>query len=203
MVEKIKTGTILIKEGSILPGSLRFESEPYSNGWRSVKDLDGYGLDRKIREAGWTFFYMAGEVNAMVVGFDVEKTTRRAIKRMAAKLKSDKFNFNSLEITQVAAKRFLGLRYVTVSAHQRHIQESMFLFHSEQLAEGDPANAACRPNLNMWLAREVTVSERNGDKARFGRERRGKILRRKRTEELRKALETKQPSATSTGSPGR
>lgn len=32
------------------------------------------------------------------------------------------------------------------------------------------------------------VSERNGDKARFGRERKKKILRRKRSRELRKAL---------------
>jgi len=36
------------------------------------------------------------------------------------------------------------------------------------------------------------VSERNGDKARFGRGRSRKILRRKRTRELRKALEMKQ-----------
>jgi len=35
------------------------------------------------------------------------------------------------------------------------------------------------------------MSERNGDKARFGRERRQKILRRKQTRESRKALETK------------
>jgi hypothetical protein len=34
--------------------------------------------------------------------------------------------------------------------------------------------------------------ERHGDKARFGRERRRKILRRQRTGELRKALEIKQ-----------
>jgi len=39
----------------------------------------------------------------------------------------------------------------------------------------------------MGLTKEETVSERNGDKARFGRERRRKILRRKRTRELRKA----------------
>jgi len=82
MTGKIKTGTILIKEGSLLPGSLRFESEPYSNGWRSVKDLDGYGLDRKIREVGRTFFYMAGEVHATAVGSDSEKTTRRAVKKV-------------------------------------------------------------------------------------------------------------------------
>ena len=40
------------------------------------------------------------------------------------------------------------------------------------------------------------MSERNGDKARFGRERRSKILRRKLTRELRKALATKRSTAT-------
>ncbi len=142
MADKIKTGTILIEEGALLPESLRFESEPYANGWRLVKDLDGYGLDRKIREAGWTFFYMAGEIKASVLGFDGEETKRRAIKRMVAILKSDKFNFNSLEITQVAAKRFLGLPYVSVSAHWRHIQESLVLFHAKRLAEWDRAKLA-------------------------------------------------------------
>ena len=32
MADKIKKGTILIEEGTPLPESLRFESEPYSNG---------------------------------------------------------------------------------------------------------------------------------------------------------------------------
>jgi hypothetical protein len=36
------------------------------------------------------------------------------------------------------------------------------------------------------------MSERNGDKARFGREHRQKILRRKQTRESRKALDIKQ-----------
>ena len=140
MADKIKTGTILIEEGALLPESLRFESEPYSNGWRSVKNLDCYGLDRKIREAGWTFFYMAGEIKASAFGFDGEKALCRAVSRLLANLKAEKFN--SLEITQVAAKRFLGLPYVTVSAHRRHIQESMVLFHSKRLVEWDGAKLA-------------------------------------------------------------
>ncbi len=140
MADKIKTGTILIEEGTFLPESLRFESEPYSKGWRLVKNLDGYGLDRKIREAGWTFFYMAGEIKASVFGFDGEKALRRAVNRVLANLKSEKFN--CMEIAQVAAKRFLGLPYVTISAHPRHIQESMFLFHTKGLAEWDRAKLA-------------------------------------------------------------
>ena len=140
MADKIKTGSILIEEVALLPESLRFESEPYSEGWRIVKNLDGYGLERRISEAGWTFFYMAGEIKASVFGFDGEKTRRRAIQRILAKLKSDRFN--CLEITQVAAERFLGLPYVSVSAHWRHIQESLVLFHAKRVAEWDRGKMA-------------------------------------------------------------
>jgi hypothetical protein len=66
MADKIKMGTILIEERSVLPDSLRFESEPYSNGWRIVRNLGGFGLERKIRQAGWNFFYMAGEISERV-----------------------------------------------------------------------------------------------------------------------------------------
>jgi len=68
MADRIKTGTILIKEGALLPESLRFGSEPYSNGWRLVNNLDGYGLDRKISEAGWTSSYLAGDINLFLPG---------------------------------------------------------------------------------------------------------------------------------------
>jgi hypothetical protein len=139
MVDKIKDKTILIEEGLLFPDLLRLESEPYSNGWRLVKDLDGYGLDRKIREVGWTFFYLA-QTKATVFGFDTDKAMRRTVDRILARLKWEQFN--TLEITQVATKRFLGLRYVTVSAHQRHIQESIFLFHAKRFAEKDRARLA-------------------------------------------------------------
>jgi hypothetical protein len=39
------------------------------------------------------------------------------------------------------------------------------------------------------------MSERNGDKSRFGRLRKQKILRRKQSRELRKALETQRQTA--------
>jgi len=132
MADKINTGTILIKEGTLLPESLRFESEPYSNGWRLVKNLNGYELDQKTTKAGWNFFYMANEIKATVFGLDEEKALRRAVKRVLTNLKSEKLN--CLEITRVGGKRFLGLLYVTVSAHPRHIQESVVLFRAPRPA---------------------------------------------------------------------
>src|SRR5437667_12727789 len=101
MTDKIKMGAILIEGGALLPDSLRFESEPYSKAWRLVKNLDGYGLDRKIRQAGWTFFYMA-QIKASAFGFDREKAVRRAVNRVLANLRSEKFN--SLEMNQMAQK---------------------------------------------------------------------------------------------------
>ena len=105
MADKIKMGTVFIEEGTPLPDSLKFESEPYSNGWRSVKNLNGYELDRRLRAVGWTLFYLA-QIKASVFGFDREKAARRAVNRVLANVKSD--NFNSLEISQVASEAFPG-----------------------------------------------------------------------------------------------
>ncbi len=137
MAEKINIGTILIKEGTPLPEGMQLESEPYSTGWRLAKNFDGGELDRKIRDAGWNFFYMAGEIKVSVFRLDGENTRRKAIEQILGKLKLDKFN--CLEITHVAEKRFLGLPYVSVVAHWRHIQESLVLFHAKRLAEWDKA----------------------------------------------------------------
>jgi hypothetical protein len=128
MGEKIQAGTILIKEGTLLPDALTFESDPYSPGWRSVTGLDGCAMDRKTHDAGWTFFYLAGESRATVFGHKGQEAIRRAIKRILADLKSEKFN--SLEITRVVFKHFLGVPYATVSCHIRNMQEGMFLFGS-------------------------------------------------------------------------
>jgi hypothetical protein len=140
MAEKIKTGDILIREGILLPPGLQLECEPFLKGWRLVKNLNSPAMDRRLSEARWTFFYMAGEIPATAVGFDLEKTARRAVRKVIASMKSDRLN--CLEIVQVSAKRFLGLPYVTVSAHPRHIQERMFLSYTERVAECDRAESA-------------------------------------------------------------
>jgi len=125
MREPIEAGTILIKDGTLVPDALKFESEPYSPGWRSVSKLDGYAMDRKTYEAGWTFFYLAGESRATVFGSEGPETVRKAVDRILAGLKSEKFN--SLEITRVVFKHYLRIPYATVSFHIRNMQEGMFL----------------------------------------------------------------------------
>lgn len=130
MPDTTEAGRIFIREGTLLPKSLLIESEPYVPGWRSVKNLDAYGLGRKIHAAGWTIFCLAYETKATVFGIDGEKMVRRAIERILANRTAEKFN--SLEIVRVASlasRRFLGIRHVTVLAQSRHIQESHVIFH--------------------------------------------------------------------------
>lgn len=132
MQESIQAGAILIKDGTRLPENLKFESESCVPGWQIVKNLDGYGLDRKIRAAGWTLFCRTGETRATVFGIDKEKMARRAIERILVVLKSRAFNSLAIvRVTSESSRRFLGVGYLTVSAQSRHIQEGLVLPNSK------------------------------------------------------------------------
>lgn len=129
MADKIKTGAMLIEGKALLPVSLLLESERCSEGWILLKNLDRYKLARKVRDRGWNFFSIRGEVKARAFGLDVQKTIRRALTRVLADPQSAEFNCR--EITEVVLIRFLGLPYVSISASPRHIQESNVLSQSQ------------------------------------------------------------------------
>ncbi len=126
MEATIKSGALLIADGVTLPETMKLETEPYAYGWRLVKNFDLKAFNQFINQAGWNFFYIAGAIETSAFGSDEKKTTRKAIKQVIAKLKSK--NFNCLEITQIMSRRSLGMPYVSVSAHSRHVQKSIVLF---------------------------------------------------------------------------
>lgn len=165
-MQTIKAGTILIKDGTPLPEALRFETEPCARGWKLVKNLDRSGVGRKLHEAGWTFFCMAGEMKVTIFGFDGQRTARRAVKRILANLRSEKFN--SMEITHVVTKRFLGLPYASVFAHSRHIQESAFPFAGQGQSGVGSGKTDGRPNQVMGLARDKELPLEEMETAKCG-----------------------------------
>jgi hypothetical protein len=116
--------TILIRENTLLPAGLAVESEVFLPGWRVVKNLDGYGLGQEIEEAKW-YFYLAGEIRAIALGREELGTLRRAVRQILAKWAGQKFN--SLEVTEIIPKRFLGITFMSVTAHFRHIQQGICL----------------------------------------------------------------------------
>ena len=118
----ITAGTILIEKGTLLPEPLRLENESYPSTWMPVQNSpDPFGLERQLNAAGWTFFYMASEISTTAFGFDRGKMIRAALRRIITKVRLPMCN--CLEIDEVATHSFLGLPYVSVSAHSRHIQK--------------------------------------------------------------------------------
>jgi len=125
MPPTVQVGAILIEEWPLMTQVLGLESEPYSGNWSLVKELDGFALDRKIRASGWNLFFMAAEVKTMFFGALGAKRIENALKRILEKVKRQ--HFNGLEVTEIVAKRFLGVPYTIVSAHSRHIQQNCYL----------------------------------------------------------------------------
>jgi hypothetical protein len=121
-MQPMLTGAILIRNGTVLPDSMRLESEPCSADWRSITSLDRRGLDNQLGKAGWTFFFMAGDIKTSACGFDRERAARTAVSRAVRDVQSQKCN--CLEITRVTKRSWLGIPYVSVFAHARHIQPS-------------------------------------------------------------------------------
>jgi len=123
MTDAIKTGTILIETSALMPASVVLGPESSTSGWSLVAHQGLNELDTVIGKAGWTFFFMAGEIKVTAFGVDTEAAVRRAMKRVITNVTSQ--NCNCVEITDVSRKSFLGMPYVNISAHSRHIQRSL------------------------------------------------------------------------------
>ncbi|OLB38828.1 MAG: hypothetical protein AUH11_05750 [Acidobacteria bacterium 13_2_20CM_57_17] len=145
MSDTNSAGTILIKEDTCLPANLSIESETFLPRWRVVKSVDRSALARNIEGVNWNFFYLAGEIRATVLGRNQPGTLRRAVKCVLAKQEGQKFN--SLEITKVVSKRFLGIPFMRVTAHSRHIQQCIGLVPAKDSALRMPVAATPESGL--------------------------------------------------------
>ena len=129
-LNNIQAGTIMLEESVLLPAALRLETEPYSGSWRVVNGLDGFGVDRRIRKAGWSFIFVGGRINVLVLGWRRKGMIKRAMRRFLATVKSRWFN--SAEITSLSSGFFLGISYVTLSGHSRQVQQGLQLLDAAQ-----------------------------------------------------------------------
>jgi hypothetical protein len=105
-----------------------------------VRDCDGYRLARKIEEAKWNFFYLAGDVKVIVLGRQGPESLRKAVRRIQAKPEAQKFN--SLEITGSRSRWFMGIPFVVVTAKFRHLQQGLALDRANDFTRKTPAAPA-------------------------------------------------------------
>src|SRR5579864_8177537 len=117
----INAGSILVEKSTLLPSPMKLESGPTENGWaRVTNNPDRQQLEKELSAAGWTFFLMAGAIKTIAFGFGRPRMIQTALKRLITTVKLQKCN--CLEIDGIAMRSFLGLPYISLSGHSRHIQ---------------------------------------------------------------------------------
>jgi|SRR5271165_326992 len=132
MPNQIQAGTLIVHQSAIID-TLDVDSEPYCRNWRSLGILDSSELDRKVRAKGWNLFFMAGEIRAVVPGWGGHNTLRRGVKRLLAQTRLQ--HLNCLEVTHILRKYFVGIPYLSIAAHPRHLQEGSQIQSSQQRAQ--------------------------------------------------------------------
>ena len=113
---------ILIRDNALLPLNLSLNCTPFTPGWKVIENLDSYAFSRKIKDKNWRFVRLDTQRNVRVLGLAAQGTLRRGVDRILDGLKGRRFN--SLEITIVVFKRFLGITYLGISANLRHVQDN-------------------------------------------------------------------------------
>jgi hypothetical protein len=133
MIDEMRSGSVLIKDGSRLPRRLQLETQSLPNGWEMIQRLDGNELSHRLGQIGWDFVPVAGGIRATALGFNQNRAMLRAISRVIAR--GQLSFFSCLEITDVALHRILGLHSVMVSARPRLIQQGVSMLPSQNIGE--------------------------------------------------------------------
>jgi hypothetical protein len=125
----VSSGTIMVQEGLLLPEHMGAATVPYSAGWRTAS-ADGFAFDHKLRLLGWACFFLAGELKTVSFGSSQAGMLKSAVRRLLSKVRL--LDFNCVEFTGVVNSRFLGIPYVSVRGHARHVQDSSQLDSAEE-----------------------------------------------------------------------
>src|SRR5690349_2886897 len=104
----LTSGNLFIERDVPRPKCFHVQDDSHRTGWLAIQyDLSTSQMEAELSTGGWTFFYMANVIRKLAVGFDREKGTAMALKRVMASVREDRCN--SLQIQAVEMHSFLGI----------------------------------------------------------------------------------------------
>lgn len=136
MRSKIVTGSVFISNATARPPSCEVEELASVPGWSRITNGSAAQLGREIESAGWTFFYMAGEIRSTSMGRDDSARTERSLRHLINGASLG--HCNCLQITDIKRRSFVGMPYVSLIGQARHIQKSPFLTDRSKSFPGMP-----------------------------------------------------------------
>jgi hypothetical protein len=118
----IGAGCRLVAPGTLVPPEWQVENDSDASRWSRLTTVhDNRQLESQLASAGWTFFFIATTITATAFGFSRQRMFDTALARIVAAATLQKCN--CVEIDNVSVRSFLGIPYVHVSGHPRHIQK--------------------------------------------------------------------------------
>ncbi len=120
MSKTIQSGTMLVQQAALL-NSLGTQAEIYNGQWCSLGTQESAEFDGRLRAAGWSLFFMADELRTLVPLWGGQKAVRAGVKRLLAQISAQ--HFNCMQLSNILRERFLGIPFVSVVAHARHLQK--------------------------------------------------------------------------------
>ncbi len=130
---KLQEGTVLILSGTLTPETVPLHLKPYWASWRLVGNSNGHVLDQDLRMAAWSFFFIGGTVRGFAIGPGSDGAVNRAMRSVLNRVAAA--GYNCAQVSDVAAGRFLGIPYVRVAVHPRHLQKNNTLGSLKQRSQ--------------------------------------------------------------------
>jgi hypothetical protein len=113
---------IFVMDGLLLPPPLRFEGHLYSDGWKLLNRLKNGEIELRARDCSWNFVFLAETIKHTRFGFGRATSLRRAISKVLTEARRNAYN--SVEVTEITTRQFLGMHWISVGAHFRSLQKS-------------------------------------------------------------------------------
>jgi hypothetical protein len=119
----LKSGSVMMRAGTATPERLEIESEDFCEGWDRVRNCEAGVLDKQLRSAGWCLVFLAEPLQAIAIGPPEQETVQQATMKLLGRAGPQMFN--CVEVTDIEYRRCVGVPYVHVTGHARHIQRDL------------------------------------------------------------------------------
>ena len=115
---------VLVKSTLVAPIGLK--TQAFAEEWRLVKGKHVREIERELRASGWHLFYVIPDANGTGIARRPEDAVRKALSKVFRKAFEQ--GLNTLEIASLRVKALFGFYRAEVTVRLRHIQQSPYLF---------------------------------------------------------------------------
>jgi hypothetical protein len=123
-VRQLRSEALLIAPDTALPPGWTLDGDPVASGWlRVCNAFTDRELDRDLGAGGWTLLFMAGAIRTKAFGWSTPRSVTAGVGRLIAQAKRQ--GYNCLQIDNVTMHSRLGVPFVRLVAHVRHIQKDI------------------------------------------------------------------------------